>query len=73
MQAVYHLEMRELTDDFIKKLKSQFESGVLDIVVSEYDDTDYLVASIKNEKTLDASIKEIENAELVKKSIKDFS
>jgi antitoxin YefM len=61
MQAVYHLEMNELTDDFIKNLKAQFNSGVLDIVVSEYDDTDYLLASKKNEEMLDQSIREVEN------------
>lgn len=61
MQAVYHLEMNELTDDFIKNLKAQSNSGVLDIVVSEYDDTDYLLASKKNEEMLDQSIREVEN------------
>jgi len=72
MEAVYHLKMNELTDDFIKMLKVQYQTGILDIVVSESDDTDYLLSSKKNEKLLDQAILEIENGDMVNKSLQDL-
>ncbi|MCK5199037.1 MAG: hypothetical protein KAR21_11835 [Spirochaetales bacterium] len=72
MEAVYHLKINELTDDFIKMLKSQYQTGILDIVVSESDDTDYLLSSKRNEQLLDQSILEIENNNVLKKSLKDL-
>ena len=72
MQAVYHLKINELTDDFIKILKAHYQTGVLDIVVSESDDTDYLLSSKKNEQLLDQAILEIENSDVVRKSIQDL-
>ena len=72
MEAVYHLKINELTDDFIKMLKAQYQTGILDIVVSESDDTDYLLSSKKNEQLLDQSILEIENNDVVKKKLQDL-
>ena len=72
MQAVYHLQINELTDDFIKMLKMQYNTGILDIVVSESDDTDYLLSSKKNEQLLDQAILEIENSNVVKKNLQDL-
>ena len=72
MQAVYHLKIDELTNDFVKMLKTQYHSGILDIVVSESDDTDYLLSSQRNEQLLDQSILEIENNNVLKKSLKDL-
>ena len=72
MEAVYHLKINELTDDFIKMLKAQYQTGILDIVVSESDDTDYLLSSKKNEQLLDQSILEIENNDVVKKNLQDL-
>ena len=72
MQAVYHLKINELTDGFIKMLKTQYQTGILDIVVSESDDTDYLLSSKKNEQLLDQAILEIENSNVVKKSLQDL-
>ena len=72
MQAVYHLKINELTDDFIKMLKSQYHTGILDIFISESDDTDYLLSSKMNEQLLDQAILETENSDVVKKSLKDL-
>ena len=57
---------------FIKMLKTQYQTGILDIVVSESDDTDYLLSSKKNEQLLDQAILEIENNNVVKKSLEDL-
>ena len=72
MEAVYHLKINELTDDFIKMLKSQYQTGILDIVVSESDDTDYLLSSKRNEQLLDQSILETEKNIVLKKSLEDL-
>ena len=72
MQAVYHLKINELTDDFIKMLKTQYQTGILDIVVSESDDTDYLLSSKTNEQLLDQAILEIENNDVVKKNLQEL-
>jgi len=72
MQAVYHLTINELTTDFIKVLKAQYQTGILDIVISESDDTDYLLSSKKNEQLLDQAILEIENSDVVKKNLQDL-
>lgn len=72
MQAVYHLTINELTSDFIKMLKAQYQTGILDIVISESDDTDYLLSSKKNEQLLDQAILEIENSDVVKKNLQDL-
>ncbi len=72
MEAVYHLKINELTDDFIKMLKDQYQTGILDIVVSESDDTDHLLSSKKNEQLLDQAILEIEKNDVVKKNLQDL-
>lgn len=72
MQAIYHLTINELSDDFIKMLKAQYQTGILDIVISESDDTDYLLSSKKNEQLLDQAILEIENNDVVKKNLQDL-
>jgi hypothetical protein len=72
MEAVYHLKVDELTEDFIKMLKTQYQTGILDIVVSESDDTDYLLSSKKNELLLDQAILEIEKSDVVKKNLQDL-
>ncbi len=72
MQAVYHLKINELTNDFIKMLKTQYQTGILDIVVYESDDTDYLLSSKTNEELLDQAIFEIENKDVLRKNLKDL-
>ena len=72
MQASYHLTINELTDDFIHNLKNQFKSGILDIVVSEADETDYLLSTKNNREHLEESINEIENNIYISKTLKDL-
>ena len=72
MEAVYHLKVDELTEDFIKMLKTQYQTVILYIVVSESDDTDYLLSSKKNELLLDQAILEIEKSDVVKKNLQDL-
>ena len=72
MQAVYHLKINELTDEFISMLKKQYHTGKLDIVVYDSDDTDYLLSSKRNEQLLDQAILEIENNDVIKKNLQEL-
>lgn len=45
----------------------------MDIIVSEADDTDYLVSSKKNREILDQSIIEVENSILVRKNLEELN
>ena len=48
MQAVYHTNLNELTIDFLENLKKQFHNAKVDVVIREFDDTDYLNNHIGN-------------------------
>lgn len=56
MYTVYHLEADDLNSDFLDALKMLFKGKSLEIVVSEFDETDYLLRSEKNRDRLLRSI-----------------
>ncbi len=56
MYTVYHLEADDLNSDFLEALKMLFKGKSLEIVVSEFDETDYLLRSEKNKDRLLRSI-----------------
>lgn len=56
MYTVYHLEADDLNSDFLDALKTLFKGKSLEIVVSEFDETDYLLRSEKNKDRLLRSI-----------------
>ena len=64
--------MNELTNDFVLMLKKQFKDGYLDIVVSESDETDYLLSSDKNRELLEKSLKEVNDGVYIRKSLKEL-
>ena len=45
MQTVYRLNVAELTTDFIDALKAQFKNKEIKIIVTEADETDYILSS----------------------------
>ncbi len=45
MLTIYMLKVAELTNDFIEMLKIQFKDKEIKIVVTEADETDYLMSS----------------------------
>ncbi|MDD4155889.1 MAG: hypothetical protein PHY08_04880 [Candidatus Cloacimonetes bacterium] len=72
MQAIYHLNINELTTEFIDNLKKQFKDVNIDIVVKEFNETAYLNSSKSNKELLDKSINEVNNKELIHKSINEL-
>lgn len=59
MQTTYRLNANELNDQFLDALKSLFRDKEIEIVVSEVDETTYLLQSEANRKRLMESIENI--------------
>lgn len=60
MQSVYRLNAEELDYQFLESLKSLFKNKEIEIVVSEVDETAYLMSSAANRRHLLQAIKNIE-------------
>ena len=63
MQTHFILDSSELDYSLIDKLKVLFFFFLIELIVSESDDTSYLLSSPKNKEILINSIKNIENSE----------
>jgi hypothetical protein len=68
MQAVYHIDLSEMTVDFLENLKKQFRNAKVDVVIREFDETDYLNSSAKNKELLEEAIREVESNGLICKT-----
>lgn len=60
MQTIYRLNARELDDQFLEALRTLFVDKEIEIIVTELDETTYLLSSPANRKRL------LEAAEAVK-------
>ena len=65
MQTHFILDSSELDYSLIDKLKVLFQNKRIELIVSESDDTSYLLISPKNKEILLNSIKNIENNDKV--------
>ena len=65
MQTHFILDSSELDYSLIDKLKVLFKNKRIELIVSESDDTSYLLRSPKNKEILLNSIKNIENNDKV--------
>ncbi|MGC8493008.1 MAG: hypothetical protein ACP5SH_14860 [Syntrophobacteraceae bacterium] len=63
MNSVYRLNANELDEKFIQSLKALFKDKDIEIVVSEVDETAYLLRSGANKERLLKAIENIENGE----------
>ena len=59
MQTTYRLNANELNDQFLDAVKALFKDKEIEIVVSEVDETTYLIQSEANRKRLMESIENI--------------
>jgi antitoxin YefM len=70
MYTIYHIQANELDEKFIQALKLQFKDKELEIIVSEVDETSYLLQSQANRRRLLAAIDNLErNSNLVEVSL----
>ncbi len=61
MQTVYRLKAEELDTRFLESLKMLFQDRDIEIVVTEVDETSYLLRSEANKKRLLEAIDDIEH------------
>jgi tRNA A37 methylthiotransferase MiaB len=70
MTTTYHLSANDLSEDFLKSLKSMYKGKTISITVeTEMDETEYLLSSEANRKFLLESMKQAEKGELIKVDI----
>ena len=73
MITTYRLHVNELTEDLIKSIKSAFKDKTVEITVSDaLDETEYLLASEANRKSLEKSIQQAQEGDLVTFTIQEF-
>ncbi len=61
MSAVYRLKASELDANFLAKVKETFGEKEIEIVISEVDETEYLLKSEVNKNRLLKAIENIKN------------
>lgn len=70
MTTTYHLSANDLSEDFLKSLKSMYKGKTISITVeAEMDETEYLLSSEANRKFLLESMRQAEKGELIKVDI----
>ena len=66
MTINYHLDLSELSIDVINSIKAAFPGKNIDITVSEsMDETEYLLATQANRESLEKSIRQAEQGDVV--------
>ena len=59
MSTVYRLKARELDRNFLEKIKAIFGDKEIEIIVSEFDETEYLLKSERNKNRLLTAVENI--------------
>ncbi|MCP4426990.1 MAG: hypothetical protein GY803_21070 [Chloroflexi bacterium] len=63
MQTVYHLRSDELDNQFLEALKTLFKDKTIEIVVTEADETAYLLRSTVNKERLLQAVEHVNSGE----------
>ena len=63
MKATYRIRANELDEKFIERLKTTFGEQEIEIVVSDIDETDYLLQSPVNKERLLKAIQNVKRGE----------
>ncbi len=73
MSTVYHLKASELGHDFLEDIKATFGDKEIEIIVSEFDETKYLLKSEVNKNRLLRAIENVKNGKnLVEVNLQDL-
>lgn len=73
MSKVYHLKASELTYDFFEQIKAAFGDKEIEIIVSEFDETEYLFKSEVNKERLLKAIDNVKQQQnLVEVNLEDL-
>lgn len=72
--TTYHLKASELNHDFLEQIKEIFGDKEIEITISEFDETEYLLRSEVNKNRILSSVENIRNRQdLVEVSLQDLS
>ena len=63
MKATYRIKANELDEKFIERIKTTFGEQEIEIVVSDIDETDYLLQSPANKERLLKAIQNVNRGE----------
>ena len=63
MKATYRIKANELDEKFIERIKTTFGEQEIEIVVSDIDETDYLLQSPANKERLLKAIENVKRGE----------
>lgn len=73
MTTVYRLKASELNPDFLEEIKATFGDKEIEIIVSEFDETTYLLSSESNKNHLLTAVQNIrEGQNLVEVDFQDL-
>lgn len=74
MSTIYRLKANEIDRNFLEELKSKFGDKEIEIIVSEFDETEYLLKSKANKNKLLRAIENVgERKDLVEVNLQDLS
>jgi len=73
MVTTYQMDVNELTVEVINSIKAAFKNKTINITVSEaFDETEYLLASDANRESIERSMKEAKEGNVVVFTLEDF-
>lgn len=73
MSTIYRLKANEIDGNFLEELKTTFGDKEIEIIVSEFDETEYLLKSAANKTRLLKAIKNVgERKNLVEINLQDL-
>lgn len=73
MTAIYRLNANEIDAQFLDDIKAKFSDKQIEIVVSELDETEYLLSSKINKEKLMAAIEDVNNGQnLIEVNLDNF-
>jgi antitoxin YefM len=73
MSTVYRLKASELDRDFLEEIKATFGENEIEIIVSQFDETEYLLKSEVNKNRLLKAVDNVKNRQnLVEVNLQDL-
>ncbi|MEQ8755054.1 MAG: hypothetical protein RID09_16275 [Coleofasciculus sp. G1-WW12-02] len=73
MSTIYRLKANEIDRNFLEEIKTKFGDKEIEIIVSEFDETEYLLKSEANKTRLLGAIKNVrERKNLVEINLQDL-
>jgi hypothetical protein len=73
MVTTYRLHVNELSEELLNSIKAAFKDKTVEIIVTDaVDETDYLLATEANRKSIEKSLKEVEAGELTTMTVQEL-